>query len=137
MSVWPNTQPAALAGRQGDLVSVSIQVAPRDLESLLEALAYVRFPINPEIYHDAAIVYQYADGHEESESTTLVVFPAYAGQLDEVRRGLQVNGLDPGSVHVTGMWDAIITEQASEPAPVGAPYCASYRVKHLAARSEP
>ena len=45
---------ATLCGREGVLVSVSIHVDPRHLESLLEALAHLQFPINPQIYHDAA-----------------------------------------------------------------------------------
>src|SRR6516165_9008126 len=72
-----------LCGREGALVCVSISVDPRHLESLLEALSQVSFPINPQIYHDAALVYRFADDHEESEATTLVEFPAYEGQLTE------------------------------------------------------
>ena len=55
MSVWPKILPStpSLSGREGDLISVSINVDPRYLESLLEALAQVSFPINPQIYHDA------------------------------------------------------------------------------------
>ena len=48
----------ALSGSEGTLVSVSICVDPRHLEPLLEALAQVSFPINPQIYHDAALVYR-------------------------------------------------------------------------------
>jgi hypothetical protein len=130
MSVWPKPIPAALAGSQGDLVSVSIHVDPRFLELLLEALAQVSFPINPEIYHEAALVYRYADGREETEATTLVEFPAYVGQLEEVRRGLAAYGFDPASLSVEGMWDAIHEGSRSEPAPEGAKYVARYRVKH-------
>ena len=67
MSVWPKPLPRgwgdtpSLSSSEGALVSVSISVDPHCLESLLEALAQVSFPINPQIYHDAAIVYRYAD----------------------------------------------------------------------------
>ena len=104
MSVWHDTLPPAtpLTGSEGTLVSVSIDVDARYLESLLEALAQVSFPVNPEIYHDAAIVYRYADGRERAEDTTLVEFPAYAGRLDEVRRALEAYGFDSAALHVTG-----------------------------------
>jgi hypothetical protein len=133
MSVWPQPLTASLSGREGDLVSVSIHVDPRDLELLLEALAQVSFPINPEIYHDAAIVYRYADAREETESTTLVEFPAYARRLDEVRRALDAHGFDPEDLYVTGMLDAIHTDRPAEPAPQGAAYVARYRLKRRAA----
>ena len=47
---------ASLATTEGALVSVSIHIDPRYLEVLLEALARIDFPINPQIYHDAEIV---------------------------------------------------------------------------------
>ena len=52
---------SALCGREGPLLSVSISVDPRHLESLLEALAQLTFPINPQIYHDAALIYRFPD----------------------------------------------------------------------------
>ncbi len=109
MSVWPKTLPTspALSGSEGALVSVSIDVHARYLESLLEALARVEFPINPQIYHDAAIVSIDADGREERRSATLVEFPAYADRLDEVRRALEAAGFDPSSLCVTSMLDEI------------------------------
>ncbi len=96
MSVWPKAVPASLSlpDSEGALVSVSIQVAPRNLESLLEALAHIEFPINPQIYHDAV-------------PGTLVEFPAYENHLDEVHRALLAFGFDPQCVHVTSMLDAI------------------------------
>ena len=112
MSVWPNTLPASpsLSGREGALVSVSIDVDPRLLESLLEALAQTSFPINPQIYHDAAVTYLYADGHEETQTATLVEFPAYEGRLDEVRTALASHGFEPASVHTTSMLEEIHLE---------------------------
>jgi len=62
MSVWQCTPSAApIGGSEGELVAVSITVNPRDLEALLEALASVDFPINPQICH--------------AESETMVEFP--------------------------------------------------------------
>jgi hypothetical protein len=92
------------------LVSVSIDVDPRRLESLLEALAQTNFPINPQIYHDAAVVYQSADGREETQTVTLVEFPAYEERLDEVRSALNSHGFEPASVHATSMLDEIHRE---------------------------
>ena len=124
---------STLCGREGALVCVSISVDPRQLESLLEALAQVNFPINTQIYHDAAVVYRFADDHEESEATTLVEFPAYEGQLPEVARGIAAFGFDPACLHCNGMLDEIQATLAVEPAPAGSPYLGTYRVKHRVA----
>jgi hypothetical protein len=118
-----------LSGREGTLVSVSIDVDPRYLEDLLEALARVEFPINPQIYHHAEMVYLQPNGEEETVSTTLVEFPAYAGRLEEVRNALSACGLDSTSVYVTRMLDEIHAESAPEPAPEGAGYLSRYRRK--------
>jgi hypothetical protein len=133
MSVWPEL-PALLAGREGELVSVSIDVDPRYLESLLEALARVAFPVNPQIYHDAEMVYLYADGREEVCSATLVEFPAFEGQLAEVRAALESFGFDPGCLQVTSMLAEIHAEQVPEPPPPGARYRSRYRRKTRLAR---
>ena len=150
MSVWPRTSAAAtslsgrelsgraLSGREGDLISVSINVDPRYLESLLETLAQVSFPVNPQIYHDAAIVYVYPDGREETEATTLVEFPAYGSQLDEVSAGLQSRGFDPASLQVTSMLEEIMPEEIQPESqfaalPPDANYVARHRVKHRVA----
>jgi hypothetical protein len=124
---------SALCGREGPLLSVSISVDPRHLESLLEALAGLNFPINPQIYHDAALVYRFRDEHEETEGTTLVEFPAYEAQLSAVRGALVDYGFDPQNVHVTGMLDEIHAEHPAEPAPAGAPYVSRHRLKRRAA----
>ena len=135
MSVWPNTLPAApsLSTAEGALVSISIHVEPPCLESLLEALALVSFPVNPQIYHDAALVYRYADGREETESITLVEFPAYEGRLDEVRHAVQAFGFPPDSIHIIGMLDEIQSEFQKEPAPEGAAYVSRHRLKRRTA----
>ena len=122
----------ALCGREGALVSVSISVDPRHLESLLEALAQLNFPINPQIYHDAALVYRFPDHHEETEATTLVEFPAYEAQLADVRGALDRFGFDPQSLHVTEMLAEIHAEHPLEAAPAGAGYVSRYRVKRRA-----
>ena len=98
---------AALATSEGALVSVSIHIDPRYLEALLEGLARIDFPINPQIYHDAEIVTIHADGTEEIEATTVVEFPAYLGRLEEVQRGLQAYGFSAGAVHVTSMLEEL------------------------------
>jgi hypothetical protein len=125
MSVWPKTLPASpsLSGCEGALVSVSIDVDPRRLEPLLEALAQTSFPINPQIYHDTAVVYLYADGREETRTATLVEFPAYEGRLDEVRNALNSYGFEPASLYATSMLDEIHRE----------PQVARRRLKHLTA----
>jgi hypothetical protein len=122
-----------LCGRDGALVCVSISVDPRHLESLLEGLSQISFPINPQIYHDAALVYRFADEHEETETTTLVEFPAYEGQLPEVEQGLIAFGFDPSCLHVSGMLEEIQSAQPIEPAPEGSRYLGTYRVKRRAA----
>ncbi|MCX6629801.1 MAG: hypothetical protein NTW28_19460 [Candidatus Solibacter sp.] len=131
MSVWPKTPPVtpSLSTAEGALVSVSIHVEPHCLESLLESLALVSFPINPQIYHDAALVYCYPGGREETESVTLVEFPAYEGRLDEVRRAVQSYGFQPDCIHAIGMLDDIQSDLQPEPAPEGAAYVSRHRVK--------
>ena len=135
MSVWPKTLPVtpSLSTAEGALVSVSIHAEPHCLESLLEALAQVSFPINPQIYHDAALVYHYADGREQTVPITLVEFPAYENRLDEVSRAVQAYGFPPDCIHTVGMLDDIQSELQKEPAPEGAPYVSRYRVKRRAA----
>jgi hypothetical protein len=97
-------------------------VEPRDLEELLDALAHLEFPINPQIYHDAALVRRYAGGREESEPTTIVEFPAYEERLHEIREILAAYGFDRDRLHVAEMLDEIHTDCYVEPAPDGAGY---------------
>jgi hypothetical protein len=134
MSVWPKTLPVtpSLSTAEGTLVSISIHVEAHCLESLLDSLAQMSFPINPQIYHDAAMVYRFADGHEETESITLVEFPAYAGRIDEVRSGLEAYSFDTQCMRVTGMLDEIHSDLRPEAAPEGAPYVSRYRIKRRA-----
>jgi hypothetical protein len=73
---------AALFGQQGELVSLSIATEPKLLEDLLEALASLDFPVNPQLYHRPAQV--------------LVEFPAYLSQLEQVSDALRREGFDGG-----------------------------------------
>jgi hypothetical protein len=127
MSVWP------LSTTEGQLLSVSIRVEPSELESLLEALAQVSFPINPQIYHDAAVVYRYPDDREETQSTTLVEFPAYEAHLAEVQSALVSYGFAPDCLASLPMLDEINSDVHPEPVPNGAAYISRYRTKHRAA----
>ena len=131
MSVWPGSVASnpSLNSSEGDLVSVSVTVEPRLLEDLLEALAQLRFPVNPQIYHDAALRCLYADGREELRPTTLVEFPAYAGRLPEIRQAMEACGFPAGSLHVAGMLDDIHADERPEPAPAGSAYVSVVRVK--------
>jgi hypothetical protein len=91
MGVWPSVALSHpyLTGREGELVLVRVDTDPRLLEDVLECLASVPFPINPQIHHGRP---------------TTVEFPAYEQHLYEVRRALQAVGLE---VHVSSMLDAI------------------------------
>ncbi|MGH9658134.1 MAG: hypothetical protein ACRD96_06290 [Bryobacteraceae bacterium] len=90
MSVW--SCPAALAGLEGELVSISVSVEARELESLLDALAAVRFPVNPQIHH---------------YDVTVVSFPAYSGNIEEVHNALRAAGFDPAAVRVRAMLEEL------------------------------
>jgi hypothetical protein len=109
MCAWSDsiTPQPALHGTSGELVSVRIAVEPRLLESLLEALAEVSFPVNPEIYHQAVVVCVSAGGRRESKPVTLVEFPAYRDGLAEVRNALETHGLDPDAIQVRSMLSEI------------------------------
>jgi hypothetical protein len=97
MSVWQGTPPAsALCGSEGELVAVSIFVDPRELESLLDALAHLDFPLNPQIYHADA---------QAAESRTRVEFPAYAGRVPGVRDAARQ--VSAAEVRVTSMLEEI------------------------------
>jgi hypothetical protein len=88
---WPASDAATphLFGLQGELVDLRIPVEPRLLEDLLEALASLDFPVNPQLFHQPGVV--------------LVEFPAYANHLTAVRKRLSDVGFDPDSVEVYGI----------------------------------
>jgi hypothetical protein len=100
MSVWSTAVGAALPllGTEGALVSVSISVEPPRLEALLDALAHLDFPINPQIYHDAG---------PATQPATMVEFPAYEKRLPEIRGMLETCGFPAKSVGAKAMLDSI------------------------------
>jgi len=135
MSVWPECSSAgvpALTGAQGDLVLVSIAVKARRLEALLETLADLPFPVNPEIYHDAAVVCVYQDGRREAEPVVLVDFPAYAVDVGTVKRALSARGFPDDAVWARNLLEGILSEEESRPAPEGAAYTTVIRQRHMA-----
>jgi len=97
MSVWQSPA-SALCGSEGELVSVSISVDPRELEGLLEALSQLDFPVNPQIYH--------AEGQSPA-ARTIVEFPAYSGGLSQLRATLSAAGQDSAAIRVRGMLEEI------------------------------
>ncbi len=93
MSVWHGNSPApVLCGSDGELVSVQVSVNPRELEDLLECLASLSFPVNPEIHHGVP---------------TTVSFPAWGSQLGEVSRTVTASGFDPHALVVRAMLEQI------------------------------
>jgi hypothetical protein len=98
MSVWHNAAAAvpSLLGLEGELVVASITVQPYQLEELLDALAQVTFPVNPQIYHQSGVV----------------EFPAYANRLPEVRAALEASGFNSSVLSVRSMLDALQTTEA-------------------------
>ncbi len=78
---------AALFGQQGELISLSIATEPKLLEDLLEVLAALDFPVNPQLYHRPAQV--------------VVEFPAYSSQVKQVRDALLRQGFDAGGIRVS------------------------------------
>lgn len=77
---------ATLFGSEGELVSLRIAVEPKLLEQLLEALALLDFPINPQLYHRA--------------SDVLVEFPAYSTQVKKVHDTLCRTGFGASALEV-------------------------------------
>ncbi|HXM45265.1 MAG TPA: hypothetical protein VN924_28780 [Bryobacteraceae bacterium] len=100
MSVWSTAVPATLPllGAEGALVSVSISVEPPRLEALLDALAHLDFPINPQIYHEAG---------PATHPSARVEFPAYEKRLPEIRGLLEDCGFPAKSATATAMLDCI------------------------------
>ena len=74
----------SLFGPEGELMSLSIATEPKLLEDLLEALANLDFPVNPQLYH--------------SSTGVIVEFPAYSSQLNQVRDVLVRQGFDGDGV---------------------------------------
>jgi len=124
VSVRPEQYPSnpSLSTPEGELVSISIAIEPRLLERVLDALARLPFPVNPQIYHHAGIGYVYADGREEVRHVTLVDFPAFSRHLDEVRDCLAQVGVSAEALHVRSILDDIHSDMMIERAPEKAPY---------------
>ena len=136
MSVWPNTTSTsspALCGSEGELISVSVIVEPRDLEKVLEALAMLDFPVNPQIYHDAAVISVEHSGRERVDPTTIVEFPAYAERLERIRRLMEGCGFRKDALSVSPMLDDLHSDEHMERAPAAGVY--AYRIfrKHATA----
>jgi len=77
----------ALFGLEGELISLAIATEPKLLEELLEALAALDFPVNPQLYHRPAQV--------------LVEFPAYSNQVEQVRDALVRQGFDASGIQMS------------------------------------
>lgn len=81
-----------LSSDEGELVLVEVRTEPRALEDLLECLAGLSFPINPQIFHGVP---------------TRVEFPAWKGWLPELEGSLRSFGFDPASLAVQPMLKAL------------------------------
>lgn len=82
MSVWPvlaKESVPTLHTTEGELVCVRLFAESRSLEDVLDVLASVPFPVNPEIRHGSPF--------------TTVEFPAYVNRLRDVRDALDGAGL--------------------------------------------
>ena len=111
----------SLSTAEGALVSVSIHAEPHAWNPCWRLWPRSSFPINPQIYHDAALIYRYADGREETEAITLVEFPAYEGRLDEVRAPSSLRLLPPTACAPSACWTTS-SRRAQGTGPPGAPY---------------
>jgi len=131
MSVWPTNGTPSLGGTDGELVSVRITIEPRLLEKLLDVLARLDFPINPQLYHDAATISSRSDGSNMVEPATVVEFPAWAGRLEQIQGALVGSGFHPECLSVKGMLEDMRSSFEQEPAPPGAPYKTIVRSKHV------
>jgi len=119
-----------LKGAEGELLSIAITVEPRLLERLLDALAGLDFPINPQIYHQAAIVHKYADGRQQVQPVTMVEFPAYASRLTEVRAAIEKLELPSDALVHQPALECLHSGFIATPAPPGAAYAVVVRYRH-------
>lgn len=93
MSVQPNPlSHPVLSCSEGNLISVRISIEPRLLEDLLECLAHVDFPINPQINHGRP---------------TSVEFPAYEPKLEGLIRTLNLYGFSANGLTTSPMFETI------------------------------
>lgn len=131
MSARPEDHAIPLHGVEGDLVSVRITIEPRLLERLLEVLSGLEFPINPQLYHDAATIDVGPDGARRIEPAAIVEFPAWAGRLPQIGDALVRAGFDGSCLSLKGMLDDIHAPAGEEPAPPGARYKSIVRSRQL------
>ncbi|MBK9166989.1 MAG: hypothetical protein IPM24_05930 [Bryobacterales bacterium] len=97
MNPWLDTPDVPpFSGPAGELVSVTVSADPWDLEALLDALALLPFPVNPELHHPSG---------DDDSALTRVSFPAYSRDLTAVREVLLRTGQDPGNVAVSAILD--------------------------------
>ena len=80
----------ALHGAEGDLVLIRISADARQLEDILDAVAELPFPINPEIHH--------------AVKRSRVEFPAYSQRVDDVRSALLASGFPADCLQVVSMF---------------------------------
>jgi hypothetical protein len=71
---------------ENELVSLRVSVEPRLLEDLLEVLARLDFPVNPQLTHRPAQV--------------TVEFPVSSTRVDDVRDALSNHGFSSASLEV-------------------------------------
>ena len=88
MTPTPFPPSPILIGSDGELVRLRVEVEPRSLERLLEAIATLSFPINPDILH------------QSMPAAVAVEFPAYEAHIPEVRRALRSGGLGNATLQV-------------------------------------
>jgi len=112
----------SIKGNEGELISVRVCVEARLLERLLDRLGGLRFPVNPQIFHQAGIGHVYPDGREDIRPTTMVEFPAFSNHLPQVRDAIASAGLPADSLSIRSMLEKIHSEGDAEPAPAGAEY---------------
>ncbi len=96
MTAWPGPGcPApSLQGSEGELVSIHVSIEPRLLERLLDVLAQLDFPINPEIHHAAG-------------PRAEVEFPAWSGRVNAVREAIVAAGFCDCVVALRSMLEEI------------------------------
>ena len=83
MRAWPSpiSVNPLVSGRDGELVQVRIATAPRLLEELLECLAVLSFPINPQIYHGVVRSVASQTGRDVARNARL--FAAVSQAMDD------------------------------------------------------
>ena len=96
VSLNPVCATPVLAGRDGELLLVRIRIPSSRLESILDSLAELPFPINPELHH----------GFPDST----VEFPAYASRKPEIRKALNAAGLSNVEFDASPMLAALTAE---------------------------